>query len=433
MPEHSLSHSAILNFKSLRFLLLIPLISQPILHILFHPFLLIFYSIFFYFHSYLYFCTFSPYSAHFSAYSFSSLSFAFLFYVLLFSLTFIYIFVCFLLTPLISQPILHILFHPFPLPFSSMSFSFTPIYIFLSDLINICLSFPTSLFFLSRHRLSLSVPVVISIPVLYYFTTTIWYHLLLPAFWLHFIYFFFLSDFLLVYLSILITFLSLFHSLFHFSHTFSFSFCRSLCMLSTFPVSTFFAFLPYSSPYHLSTSLPWFKKLCSQCGTSTLDWPVKELRSLLPPKFTVCLSVRFLSRSHLLQTGWSLNKVTEISNTSWLFRYNVQPGDNGNFFYCSLLLGFVGAVGTYFGGGRSVVTAVCSCVFPWCSSLVGSGSSLMTDVSMRVRTVEQSASCIITVILPVIWYATYDTEQFLWLCSGAKCTLREGQDPRKTV
>jgi hypothetical protein len=65
--------------------------------------------------------------------------------------------------------------------------------------------------------------------------------------------------------------------------------------------------------------------------------------------------------------------------------------------------------------------------------LVGSGSSLMTDVSMRVRTVEQSASCIITVILPVIWYATYDTEQFLWLCSGAKCTLREGQDPRKTV
>lgn len=215
---------------------------------------------------------------------------------------------------------------------------------------NLCLSFPTSLFFsLAIVSLSLSLcscRCLHSCPLFFYHN-----HLisspatcLLTSLYLLFL----LSDFssvpfFLVYLSVLITFLSLFHSLFHFSHTFLFSFCRSLCMLSTFPVSTFFAFLPYSSPYHLSTSLPWFNKLCSQCGTSTLDWPVKELRSLLLPKFTVCLYMRFLSRSHLLQTGWSLNKVTEISNTSWLFRCNVQPVDNGNVFYCSLLLGFVGA------------------------------------------------------------------------------------------
>ena len=88
-PPHSLFHAAILNFRSLRFLLLIPFISQHI-HILSHPFplLFLFYVLFVFIQSYLYFCTFSPsHSAHFSAYSsysFSSLSFAFLFYVLLF-------------------------------------------------------------------------------------------------------------------------------------------------------------------------------------------------------------------------------------------------------------------------------------------------------------------------------------------------------------
>jgi hypothetical protein len=45
----------------------------------------------------------------------------------------------------------------------------------------------------------------------------------------------------------------------------------------------------------------------------------------------------------LFRLGGLFKKLTEISNTSWLFRYNVQPGDNGNIFYCALLLGFVGA------------------------------------------------------------------------------------------
>ena len=108
------------------------------------------------FHSLLLnFCKFSPPSAHFSAYSsysFSSFFFALLFYALLFSFTLIYIFVSFLLLfPLISQPILHILSHPFSLLFYSMSFCFhSLLFMFFFQfwlLPNLCLSFPTSFFF----------------------------------------------------------------------------------------------------------------------------------------------------------------------------------------------------------------------------------------------------------------------------------------------
>lgn len=53
-PPHSLFHSAALNFRSLRFPLLIPFISQPVLHILSHPFPLPFYSTSFCFRSLLF-------------------------------------------------------------------------------------------------------------------------------------------------------------------------------------------------------------------------------------------------------------------------------------------------------------------------------------------------------------------------------------------
>lgn len=82
--------------------------------------------------------------------------------------------------------------------------------------------------------------------------------------------------------------------------------------------------------------LPWFKKLCSQrLGPPPLTDLWKNSILLLLPKFTFCLSVclcvRFLSRSHLLHTGWSVKEVTEISNKSCMFCYNVQRGDVWSF------------------------------------------------------------------------------------------------------
>ena len=60
----------------------------------------------------------------------------------LFSFNLIYIFVRFLLLiPLISQPILHILSHPFPLPFYSMSFCFIHTYLYFSFSFNYSLIF----------------------------------------------------------------------------------------------------------------------------------------------------------------------------------------------------------------------------------------------------------------------------------------------------
>ena len=200
---------------------------------------------------------FSPsHCAHFStysSYSFLSFCFAILFCFLLFSFALIYIFVRFLLfIPLISQPILHILSHPFALTFYSVSFCFhSPLFIFLyvfsfsfRSFLNLffifflilllchfilcpfvfihsylyfSFSFDYSLIFVclfqhpffslspSSLSLSLSVPVVVSIPALYSFTTIIWYHLLLPAFWLHFIYFFCCPIFLLSHSSLFIS------------------------------------------------------------------------------------------------------------------------------------------------------------------------------------------------------------------------------------
>jgi len=169
----------------------------------------------------------SSHSVHFSAYSshsFSSLSFPFLFYVLLFSFTLIYIFL-----PVFISPYLLFVFSNIHFFSSPSSLSFCSCRYFHS-----CL-----LFFYHSHLIS---------------SAATW---LLTSFYLLFLFVRYSSvPFFPVYLSILVIFLSLFHSLFHFSHTFSFPFCRSLCMLSTFPVSTFFAFLPYFSPYHLSTSLP---------------------------------------------------------------------------------------------------------------------------------------------------------------------------------
>lgn len=192
---HSLFHSAILNFRSLRFLL-IPFISQPILHILSHPFLFPLYSL------------------------------PFCFYSLLFII--------------VSQ------FWLLP----NFGFSLLAPSFFSLLIVCFCRYFHSCPLFFYHNHLILSLAT--------------W---LLTSFYLLFFVRLSSVTFYLVYLSILITFLLLFHLLFNFSHTCPSCFCRSLllCVLSTFPVSTFSAFLPYSSPYHLSTSLPRFKKLCSQC------------------------------------------------------------------------------------------------------------------------------------------------------------------------
>lgn len=148
------------------------------------------------------------------------------------------------------------------------------------------------------------------------------------------LFFLFISvPFLLVYLPVFIDFLLLFPSFLYFSHSFL-SFRRFL-FHACYPQFLFLHSLhsfPLSFPYHLSTSLLWFKKLCSQCaGPPPLTDLWKSSVLLLPPSSPSVSVCDFFYGRIFSELGGLLRKSLKFETSPGYFAIMLCGGDNGSF------------------------------------------------------------------------------------------------------